>query len=116
MSRILATLRDVDAPPAAPAAAPAPPPCSVDEAFAYCESIVRGHHENFPVASRFVPQELRRYVWAIYAFARTADDFADEPRWEGLRARRLDEWEDNLERAFHGEADACPSGPPTSSR
>lgn len=37
-----------------------------------------GHHENFPVASVFLPRRLRPPVRAIYAFARTADDFADE--------------------------------------
>ena len=37
-----------------------------------------GHYENFPVASIFLPARLRPAVRAIYAFARTADDFADE--------------------------------------
>jgi phytoene synthase len=36
------------------------------------------HYENFPVASFFVPEPLREPVAAIYGFARTADDFADE--------------------------------------
>ena len=37
-----------------------------------------GHYENFPVASVFLPRRLRLPVRAIYAFARTADDLADE--------------------------------------
>ena len=37
-----------------------------------------GHYENFPVASIVLPARLRAPVKAIYAFARTADDFADE--------------------------------------
>ena len=36
------------------------------------------HYENFPVASRLVPARLRPAVVAIYKFARTADDLADE--------------------------------------
>ncbi len=36
------------------------------------------HYENFPVASILLPRHMRRPVEAIYAFARTADDFADE--------------------------------------
>lgn len=36
------------------------------------------HYENFPVASILFPPALREPVAAIYAFARTADDFADE--------------------------------------
>ena len=36
------------------------------------------HYENFPVASLLCPPALRAPVRAIYAFARTADDIADE--------------------------------------
>ncbi len=36
------------------------------------------HYENFPVASWLCPARLRPPVAAIYAFARTADDIADE--------------------------------------
>jgi len=36
------------------------------------------HYENFPVASLLLPARLREPVEAIYAFARSADDIADE--------------------------------------
>jgi squalene synthase HpnC len=36
------------------------------------------HYENFPVASFLLPRRLRKPVLAIYGFARTADDVADE--------------------------------------
>jgi squalene synthase HpnC len=36
------------------------------------------HYENFPVASILMPRRLRPAVEAIYAFARSADDIADE--------------------------------------
>ena len=36
------------------------------------------HYENFPVASILLPRRLRPPVEAIYAFARSADDIADE--------------------------------------
>ena len=36
------------------------------------------HYENFPVASLLCPAPLRQPIAAIYAFARTADDIADE--------------------------------------
>lgn len=77
---------------------------STESAFEYCEAIARGHQENFPVASRFLPEPLRRHIWAIYAFARSADDFADEARWEGQRQEALDYWEGQLEQAFFGSA------------
>jgi phytoene synthase len=47
------------------------------EAYARCLALTRAHYENFPVA-RLVPRRLQPAVAAIYAFARTADDFADE--------------------------------------
>jgi phytoene synthase len=46
------------------------------------------HYENFPVASILLPARLRPAIAAIYAFARSADDFADEgdlPAAERLR-------------------------------
>jgi len=43
------------------------------------------HYENFPVASVLLPRRMRAAVAAIYRFARSADDFADEgdhpPEW-----------------------------------
>src|SRR4051812_34628325 len=85
--------------------APAITPHSLVSPFAYCYRMARNHYENFSLASRFVPERLRRYVWALYAFARSADDFADEARYAGRRAEALTFWEEQLERAFHGEAD-----------
>ncbi len=38
------------------------------------------HYENFPVGSLLVPRRLRPHVHRIYAFARLADDLADEQR------------------------------------
>src|SRR4030095_5147381 len=48
-----------------------------------------GHYENFPVASLLAPPALRDAIRAIYRFARTADDIADEgnaPPEERLRS------------------------------
>jgi squalene synthase HpnC len=36
------------------------------------------HYENFPVASLLLPRRVRRDIEVIYAFARSADDLADE--------------------------------------
>jgi phytoene synthase len=78
---------------------------SLSEAQEYCARLVRGHYENFPVASRLIPARLRPAMQAIYAFARTADDFADEVAFEGERLERLAEWEAMLEDCFRGRAD-----------
>ncbi|HEV2350015.1 MAG TPA: squalene synthase HpnC [Terriglobia bacterium] len=47
-------------------------------AYAECRKRARKHYENFPVASHLVPADKRDALAAIYAFARCADDFADE--------------------------------------
>jgi squalene synthase HpnC len=66
-------------------------------AYAACEALARQHYENFPVASRLLPAAMRPHIAVIYAFARTADDFADEA---GLatdeRLRRLDDFRQRL--------------------
>ena len=49
------------------------------------------HYENFPVGSWLLPRGTRRHLHRIYAFARTADDLADELRdAEALAAFRRD--------------------------
>jgi hydroxysqualene synthase len=51
---------------------------ALEQAYADCLSQARSHYENFPVASWLLPRALRRPIAVIYAFARTADDLADE--------------------------------------
>lgn len=41
-------------------------------------SLAKRHYENFPVGSWLLPKVARRHLHRIYAFARTADDLADE--------------------------------------
>jgi squalene synthase HpnC len=73
------------------------------DGFRYCETIARSHYENFPVASRFVSKELRKYVWTIYAFARIADDYADEPGFTvAERMDNLNQWEQYLDECYNG--------------
>lgn len=64
------------------------------------------HYENFPVASWLCPPSLRPAVAAIYHFARTADDIADEGKApaDGRRAQ-LDAYERALRAAARGEPD-----------
>ncbi|WP_455201352.1 squalene synthase HpnC [Kaarinaea lacus] len=50
----------------------------IQNAYQHCIKIVRSHYENFPVASLLLPRNLRQPIAVIYAFARSADDFADE--------------------------------------
>ena len=54
-------------------------PGALAASYAACERLARTHYENFPVASRLLPKAVRPHVAAVYAFARAADDVADEP-------------------------------------
>ena len=69
-------------------------------AYAACEALARSHYENFPVASRLLPAAMRPHVAAVYAFARVADDIADEgTRRPAERQEQLRAWQDRLHRA-----------------
>jgi len=73
---------------------------ALDAAYASCERDARRHYENFPVASLLVPRGMRRHVAAVYAFARAADDLADEgTRTVDERHALLDGWLRRLRRA-----------------
>ena len=67
------------------------------------------HYENFPVASLLCPAPLRPAVVALYRFARTADDLADEGEAaaEQRRARLA---------AYRADLDAVLAGRPDSGR
>ncbi|GIZ51513.1 squalene synthase HpnC [Noviherbaspirillum aridicola] len=67
------------------------------------------HYENFPVASLLLPARLRPPVEAVYAFARGADDIADEgDATPEERLRELDRYETALDRIAAGTPDAAP--------
>lgn len=62
------------------------------------------HYENFPVASILLPRRLRYPVRLIYAFARQADDFADEGNDPpATRLAKLDAFRMELNRLDDGQ-------------
>mgnify|MGYP001765233207 CR=1 FL=1 len=67
------------------------------------------HYENFPVASVLCPPQLRPPIAAIYWFARTADDIADEG--DALPQARLDDLA-----AYRADLLATAAGQPPSKR
>jgi squalene synthase HpnC len=75
-------------------------------AYAECTRLAREHYENFPVG-KLVPRAMQPHVHAVYAFARHADDLADEgyagAREDGRdvmtpdeRLAALDDWQRQL--------------------
>lgn len=78
----------------------------LDRAYEYCERLAHSHYENFPVGSLLIPKRLRKHFHSIYAFARIADDFADEGYERGYTERErldlLDEWRLMLRESLAG--------------
>src|ERR1700677_1197248 len=83
-------------------------PKAIADAYDACTKLARAHYENFPVG-RLVPRKMQPHVHAVYAFARYADDLADEgyagsAKAEGARDAMtpeerlvaLDDWERQL--------------------
>ncbi len=79
-------------------------PMQLAQAYQHCLDIARNHYENFPTASKLLRADLRPAVAAIYAYARHADDLADEGDAPAeIRIKQLDAWETLLERCEHDE-------------
>jgi squalene synthase HpnC len=84
-------------------------PKPLARAYGACEALARSHYENFPVASRLLPAAMRPHIAAVYAFARVADDIADEgAATPADRQARLRAWQHRLHRAV-AEQDERPS-------
>jgi len=68
----------------------------------------RAAGENFPVASRVLPRRVRSHLLALYGFARLLDELGDGPLDGGAtgseRLALLNEIEEDLDRAYRGEA------------
>ena len=63
------------------------------------QSLFKQHYENFPVASFLLPKDLRHPISVIYAFARMADDLADEgDLTKEERLERLSHFSEQLEK------------------
>ena len=67
------------------------------------------HYENFPVASLLIPKAQRHAVEIIYAFARSADDIADEgDAPDNQRLGALDLYLTELDRIERGDTPGSP--------
>ncbi len=79
------------------------------QAYKYCLGISKNHYENFPVASWILPRRMRLPTAAIYAFARRADDFADEGNLtDEQRLSELDQLAQQVDALFDGTSSEDP--------
>jgi phytoene synthase len=54
-------------------------PEAVATAYRHCRAVAREHGRTYYLATSLLPGDRRPHVWALYAFARTADDLVDHP-------------------------------------
>lgn len=75
-----------------------------EKAYKFCEKLATRHYENFPVGSVLFPKKSRKYIYAIYAFARTADDIADSDKISSEnKLKHLNDLENKLTRICNNE-------------
>jgi len=88
--------------PAAWRLAAVPEGGDLDAARAFCREVAARHYENFTVATRLVPPRLRQHLANVYAFARWADDLADEAAGPAEATAALAAWRGELDDCFAG--------------
>jgi squalene synthase HpnC len=71
-------------------------------AEAFCRAVAQRHYENFTVATRLVPAQLRQHLANVYAFARWADDLGDESASPTEATVALAAWREELDACFAG--------------
>lgn len=88
--------------PAAWRLAAVPAGDDLEAARAFCRQVAARHYENFTVATRLVPARLRQHLANVYAFARWADDLADEASGPDQAVGDLAAWRAGLVECFAG--------------
>ncbi len=82
-------------------------PLTLDKAYHEALKFTKTHYENFPVASLFIPKDLRKHIAVVYQFARQADDIADEGiENEELRIENLELYKNQLSDSLNGKYDS----------
>ncbi|MHB8753652.1 MAG: squalene synthase HpnC [Candidatus Acidiferrales bacterium] len=78
--------------------------CTPSEAQRYTRWLATHHYENFRVASWLLPSRLRQHFYNVYAYCRWADDLGDEVPDSKHAVELLNQWEEELQRAYRGAA------------
>jgi squalene synthase HpnC len=79
-----------------------PAGCAPAVARGYTRWLATHHYENFTVVSWLLPQPLQQHFYNVYAYCRWADDLGDEVPDPARALDFLNEWEDELRRAYAG--------------
>ncbi len=74
------------------------------EAYRYCKRLTKRSDSNFALSFRFLPKNKRNAIYAVYAFNRCADDFADELSNSSESLNKLEVWEQMLHACYEAKA------------
>ncbi|XLM19691.1 squalene/phytoene synthase family protein, partial [Chromobacterium piscinae] len=71
----------------------------------YCEDKAASSGSSFYYSFRFLPEERRRAITALYAFCREVDDAVDECQDLNVAKAKLAWWRGEVQRAYLGQVD-----------
>tara|TARA_B100001778_G_scaffold44356_2_gene32185 strand:+ start:2130 stop:3074 length:945 start_codon:yes stop_codon:yes gene_type:complete len=85
---------------------------NLQDAEVYCSQIADAHYENFLIANKFTPPNIRQHIQNIYAFCRYGDDLGDEAPFDSQgRLKLLEAWEKDLAEAHQSDWSGKPQHP-----
>ncbi len=62
--------------------------------------IEKKHGTSYYIATLFLPEEIKREVFVLYAFVRTPDEYVDNPKVGEDPKQKLDEWKKEWQNTF----------------
>lgn len=81
-------------------------------AYEHCRRIHAAHGRTYYLATRLLPRARRPDVWALYAFARVADELVDAPRTQPPDPAALLAWRERAMASMRSESPPDPAEQP----
>ena len=81
-------------------------------AYEHCRQVHAAHGRTYYLATRLLPRDRRPDVWALYAFARVADELVDAPNTQSADPAALLAWRELAMAAVQSETPPDPAAQP----
>lgn len=75
----------------------------IQQAYAYCRELTIKADSNFSLGFRFLSEQKRNAIYAVYAFNRRADDFVDEGDDKSKKQELIEKWDMHLDECYEGK-------------